>query len=284
MRLRDIEKQEGSLELLKGLLEDKSRKVHGVFYDNSYFSQRYLTRSYALAKDINLEEDTLKLTIGTRVEIVGIMELENTLDMLVQHEAGDMPGFAPFGEQTDLPVVPEVVTPGKYLYTVDLVLILKNPTVTYQEFKIADTTFTLVTLKHTLGEDDLEQEIQLLFGEADKMYLFSHFYNKDLSTEEIELVLDFIVDRNITGKAIVAVKLESNSGSSSGIFPFEKLISSYTGVTGDYIFGATTGYIKIPAGCLKNYRLQLVPNEKSGSYRIELFHNDVDDTIKIYME
>lgn len=284
MRLRDIEKQEGSLELLKGLLEDKSRKVHGVFYDNSFFSQRYLTRSYVTTKDFNIEEDTVKLTLGTRVEIVGIMELENTLDMLVQHEAGDMPGFAPFGEQADLPVVPEVVTAGKYLYTVDLMLILKSPTVTYQEFTIADTVFTLVTLKHTLGDDEFDQEIQMLFGDADKLYLFSHFYGKKLTPSEIELVFDFIVDRNITGKAIVAVKLESHSGASSGIFPYEKLISSYTGVTGDYIFGATTGYIKIPAGCLKNYMLQLVPNEKSGSYRLELFHDDVDDTIKIYME
>lgn len=283
MLLNKIKKKAGSLEMLQSLMNDNSRKVHGAFYDNNFFSQRYLTRSHILDKKVDIEEDTVRLTLGTRVEVVGLMELENTLDMLVEHSAGDIPSFALHGEQTDLPVVPEVVSPNQYLYTVDLVLVFKQPTVSYQEFKIAGTTFTLVTLEKALGEEDeFEQEVQLLFGDADKLYLFSHFYDKELTPSEVELVMDFIIDKNITGKAIVGVKLETASGASSGLFPYDKLISSYRGGNGDYILGATTGYIRIPEKRLKRYKLRLEPNAKSGSYRLDLVSKQ--ETIKIHME
>ena len=282
MLLKDIEVKEGSLELVKRLFEDPKKKVHGVFYDNTFFSQRYLTRSHVLDKKVNIEEDEIKLTIGTRVEVVGLLELENTLDMLVKYEAGDIPAFAQLGKQEELPAVPEPVTPSQYLYTVDIVLRMKQPKVTYQEFTIARNKFTLVTLNHVLDkEGEYTQEVQLLFGKADKFYLFSHFYNKKLKADDVELLLEFLVDKNLTGKAIIAVKQESKSAT-TGIFPYEKLISAYRNTDGSYIFGASTGYIRIPENKIRDYKLEVVPNATTGSYRIDLISKE--NTIKIFME
>src|SRR5690606_3765329 len=118
------------------------------------------------------------------------------------------------------------------LFSTDLFLILDNPELTFQEFTIAGSKFTLVNLKHILKDEEdtedegFEQEVSILFGEADRLYLFSHFYNKELNARDTKLIFDLIVDENITGKAITGVKIDSPSGSTSAIFPKGEMISS----------------------------------------------------------
>lgn len=286
MKVQGIKVQESSLNRLNNLLRDENRKVHGVFYTNSYFSQRYLSRSHALVDNVNLEEDSIKLTVSTRLERTGLLEIENTLELLVQHEAGDVPGFTPEGVLPDLPqgenpFMAETVGVKQQLFSLDLLLIMRKPRVTQQKFTIAGVEFVLVNLIQNFGED-FEQNVTLLFGDVAKLYFFSHFYNKKLSVRDMKILIDLIVDKNITGKSIVGVKLESLSGASSSVFPYEELISSYRATSGDYIFGTGTGYVRIPYQKLADYRMSLVPNPDTGSYRIDL--ESYKDTIRIYME
>lgn len=286
MNVSGIPKHEGTLKKLQDLLESDKCKIHGVFYTNSFFSQRYLSRSHLLVDEMNIEDNAVKLTVSTRLEKVGLMEIESTLAVLEKHTAGDLPGFTPEGlipndNRTGRPFVPEPVGVTQQLYSVDLLLILKDPEVTYQEFKIAGEYFTLVNLTHKL-EDYYEQTVTLLFGRADKLYLFSHFFDKQLTTEDTRLIMDLIVDTNITGKAIRSVKLETTSGASSSIYPYEELISSYVTTSGDLVFGTGAGYVRIPSGKLKDYKLTCVPTEQSGQYRLDL--EGKTETIRLYME
>lgn len=269
------------LQRLNELLADKSLKVHGVFYNNSFFSQRYLCRTYTKVNDLNIEDNTIKLTVAARVEAVGIMELGQTLEMLMEYEAGDIPGLMDDG---DSQVIPEAISVTQYLHSIDIYLVFKDPKVTYRDFSIAGSNFTLVSLEHTLGEgeDTFEQTVTLLFGEASKLYLFSHFYNKVLEGEDMERLLDLIVEENIIGKAIVSVRIDNPSGAGSGIYPYDKLISAYRSEVGDYIFGSGSGYIRIPGEKIREYKLSFVPNQLSGSYRLDL--TGEAETIKIFTE
>jgi hypothetical protein len=280
MQVRNIPVQEGSLEFLQKLFEDSNKKIHGVYYTNDFFSQRYLCRSH-ISKDVTIEDNTLKITIPTRLENVGLLEIENTLDVLVQHEAGDLPGYTYNGENL---AIPEPVSVNQYLFAVDMFLILKDPTVSYQLFNIADSKFHLVNIDHKLGEgeDEFNQTITLLFGAADKLYFFSHFYNKELSESDKQIMLDLVMDGNITGKAIVAAKVESSSGASTGIFPMDKLISAYRGAGGDYTLGGATGYVKIPQKAMQGYKLELIPVLKTGSYTMNFIGEN--ETVRIYFE
>lgn len=288
MLVHGVEKKEGSIEFLKRILGSKHKKVYGVFYTNSFFSQRYLCRNHLLNK-MEFEEDIVKLTVSTRLENVGLLEIENTLDMLVKYEAGDIPGLMPEGvfgkEEAVEPSLPESVSVTQFLTSVDLFLVLKKPEITYQDFWIAGHRFTLINIVHQLGEDnkepEFEQVVSLLIGEVGKLYFFSHFHDKELTKTDMKRVLDLIIDENITGKAITGVKLETESGVSSSVFPYENLISSYTSSNGDIVFGTGSGYVLIPGKDIDKYKMKCIANEK-GAYRLELRYKK--NTVKIYFE
>ena len=277
---------EASLSQLKFLLEEEERKIHGVYYTNDYFSQRYLCRNHALVT-LDIEENTVRTKIALRLEPHGLMEVENTLDLLVEHEAGDLPGYVPQG-RTDgdgnllmQPLIPEPISVNQYVYPLDMLLILKDPKVTFQDFRIAGYDFTVVNLHHKLG-DDFEQTVSLLFGYSDKMYFFSHFYDRKLVYKEFKTIIDLIVDENITGRAIRSVRVENGGGSTCGLFPYEGLISSYTSTDGDYVFGDGSAFVRIPGDSLKDYKMQCEPNVLNGAYTLSLYGKK--DTIRIYME
>ncbi|AMB18739.1 hypothetical protein BH780_gp156 [Bacillus phage Eldridge] len=279
-----------SLQKVKNLLSDPTKKVQGVFYKNSHFSQRYLARAYTLVKDIDVANNRIKLQVSMRMDQAGLPELENTLDDLVAYSAGDVPGFIPEGylEGSDLeePALPaEVVATTKELFNADIVLDMESVKVSYQEFKIAGKPFTLVNLHNSLGsyeEHPFEQMVTLLFGEVDNLYFFSNFHEENLSVRDSKLILDLIMDENITGKVIKTIKLESVDGVTSSVFPYEELISSYLSMDGDYIFGMGAGYLRIPKDELGNYKMRVFPQGIGGGYQIMMFNNK--NTIRIYME
>lgn len=289
LKLRKIKEQEGTLKKLDNLLNDSSKRVHGVFYTNSFFTQRYLTRSHVLSEDVNIKDKEVRLSIVTRLEEVGLMEIENTLHMLVKHEAGDVPGLAPEGlyegytedEDVDRPHIPEVVSVKQHLFSVDLLLIMREPTITYKEFTIAGSKFTLLNIYNEL-EEGFNQTVSLLFGDSDKLYFFSHFHNKELNQRDSRMILDMIVDENITGKAVTGIKVETANGLSNSLFPVERLIGSYTNLAGDLIFNTDTGYVKIPANSLKNYKMECKATTSKGDYRVAL--ESKNDKIFIYFE
>jgi len=279
-----------SLQKVKNLLNDPTKKVQGVFYKNTHFSQRYLARAYTLVKDLDVADNRIKLQVSIRMDQAGLPELENTLDDLVAYSAGDVPGFIPEGylEGSDLeePALPaEVVATTKELFNADIVLDMNPVKVSYQEFKIAGKPFTLVNLHTILGdyeEHPFEQMVTLLFGEVDNLYFFSNFHEENLSVRDSKLILDLIMDENITGKVIKTIKLESVDGVTSSVFPYEELISSYLSMDGDYIFGMGAGYLRIPKDELGNYKMRVTPQGTSGAYQIMMFSSK--NTIRIYME
>ncbi|QXN70789.1 hypothetical protein TIMEGRIFFIN_170 [Bacillus phage vB_BspH_TimeGriffin] len=278
-----------SLTKLKNLLNDK--EVYGISYTNSFFSRRYLCRSHVLSDKVDVENKTVRLGFTTRLEEVGMMEIENTLDVLEKYKAGDAPGFTPEGllddgETNNMPL--ELVSVTRYLYSLDLLLIMENPQLTYQDFTIAGEKFTLVNINHQLGEDEegpeFEQTVSLLFAEPNGLSIFSHFYNKKLSVRDTKLLLDLIVDENITGRAIRWVKAESSSGVHSVIFPYDELISAYTTTEGNYVFGSGTGYVTLPREEFNSYRAECTP-QSNGAYEIELKSSkNAGNTIRIFME
>jgi hypothetical protein len=287
MQILGANEYPATLSQLKFLLEQEERKIHGVYYTNSFFSQRYLCRSHVLVDNLDIEEDAIKLKIALRLEPGGIMEVENTLDMLVEYEAGDLPGFIPNGslDSPDNQIIqtklPEPINVNQYVLPVDLLLELKEPKITFQDFSIAGYDFTVVNLYHRLNEA-FEQIVTLLFGYTDKLYFFSHFFDRALSPKDTKSIIDLIVNENITGKAIRSIRMETASKSSFSLFPFEALISSYISADGDYVFGDGSGYIRIPGDSLKDYKMKCEPNVKSGAYTLSLYGKK--DTIKIYME
>lgn len=285
MLVKDIRAHKGTLKKLKNLLNDPSKKVQGVFYTNSFFSRRYLCRSHVLVDGVDITNDQVKLKVTTRVEQAGLIEIENTLTMLVHYEAGDVPGFSPEGlwedPEADRPHLPEAVSVKQKLFSVDIQLILRNPEVTYQEFTIAGSKFTLINLKHVMDEG-IEQTVTLLFGSSDKLYFFSHFHDKELSQRDMKIILDLILDENITGKAFTGIKLESGSGTASSLFPMEELISSYTNMSGDIVFSTGTGFIRIGRDQLKDYKLRCNIIKFSGEFQLVL--ESKTDKIYIYTE
>lgn len=283
--LEKIESHKSSVEELKSFLEDGNKKVYGVFYTNSFFSKRYLSRAHLLLNEINIEDKEVRMTLSTRIEPMGLLEVESTLEMFVKHGAGDVPGLFPEEGVDEEPLVSRVAEPiGAYqrLYSVDLAVILKDPEVTYKVFTIADSTFTLVSIKHKL-EDDFEQQVNILLSNSvDKLYLFSHFFGKTLEDKDAEMLLELIVNENITGKAIVGVEIGTELGTASGVFPLEEMISAYTTAAGDYTFGTGSGYIQIPYSSLSSYKVTCVPTELVGSYTLHL--TSEREEIKIYFE
>lgn len=268
-KLISIKEREGSISKLKNLLD--SRKVHGVSYTNNYFNKRYLCRSSVLDKDVSIENGQVKLTIAARVEASGMWEIEETLKMLLKFEAGAMPGFSPdwMFENGEERKHLEFASPTEVMTTVDIMLDMKDPQIAYKDFSIAGSKFTLVEVHQELDEE-FTQTITLLFGESDKMYLLSHFYDKDLNARDAKMILDLIVDENLTGKLVRSVMLEIPNGASSAVFPFERAIASYLGDDNEYVFGDGSGVLTISIDNLNDYKMTCEPNGTDGSYMIYL--------------
>ncbi|AMQ66659.1 hypothetical protein BH753_gp177 [Bacillus phage Shbh1] len=286
MSLVNYKQKKATLSKLKKLMNDETKKIQGVDYDNTLFSQRYLARSHAIVEDLNIEDNALKILVTTRVERVGLLEVQNTLEMLVKHGAGDIPGFTPDGvfdgPNLDYPHVEEPISINQSLFSVDLLLIMKNPEITYTDFTVAGVKFTKVHIHQEL-EEYFHQTVTLLFGPSDKLYFLSNFFHKNLTVRDAKLILDTIVDGNLTGKAVVGVKLNASSGCTSSVFPVEDLISSYTTAAKEIVFSASTSYIRIPSNKLsKDSCKMLIRVTESGSFTLVLKLKT--DTILIYLE
>ncbi|WCS69263.1 hypothetical protein Goe20_01460 [Bacillus phage vB_BsuM-Goe20] len=281
MNIKNMKVYTASLQKVKNLFADKEKQVYGVFYTNSFLGHRYLCRSHVLHNDVNIQEDAAELTITTRVEKAGLLEMENTLDMLMRYSAGDLSGFTPESQYEDASVQPEPVSTSVNLYSIDVSLKMKEPIVTYQNFTLGGSSFTLVNLRQHLDEE-IEHTVSLLFGEAEGLYLFSKLYDQDLTARDLKLLLDLIVDENLTGKAIKAVRYESDSGLSIGIFPYEEQISSYTNTAGDYIFGNAAGYVRIPKEDIGKYKLVCEPRGSNGAFQVTL--KGKNSRIHLFME
>ncbi|ALO79596.1 hypothetical protein HOBO_188 [Bacillus phage Hobo] len=283
MRLPNVKSKKGSLEMLQGMLKDKRKQVYGVFYTNDFFSQRYVARNHVLADEVNIEEKTVKLKIATRVEHAGLWELENTLDTLVRYEAGDIPGYDYTEENATIPTVPEPISVTKHLYSIDLVLIMKEPSITYQSFSIAGVKFLMINILHVIEDDgdEFEQKVSLLFSEAGKLSVFSHLYNKELTPEDIHMLLHLIMDKNITGKEILGVRIQHKSGTKSVLVPADELISTWIAAKDSYVFSAGLSYIDIPYDSINTYTFTMQPNTIAG-HQLEL--ENEEHTLHILME
>lgn len=272
IKLNEVRKQTGTLTKVKNLANKK--KVFGAYYTNSLFSRVYLTRHNMLMEDVNVSEDKVQMTVSTRVDGNGIDELENTLQMLIEYGIGDVPGVSADGsyliEETQNP---EYISLNETLFTVDLQLILKEPKVSFREFTIAGNKFTLLTLTHTVT-DYFEQEVKLLYGEPDdsKLFFLSHFAGEKLSMRDAGLILDMIVDENITGKAIVSANFRDTTkfAALTTIYPLNSLIGMYSNIEGDIIINNDNSFLLFPSKSLEDVTMRCEPLLDAGGYSIIL--------------
>lgn len=273
MLLSDIKAREGSLQRLKNLFADTSRKVHGTFYTNSFFSKRYTCRSHGLLDKLDVTANEVTLTVSTRVEPAGLAEVEATIDMFVEFGGGDVPGFMPESlltpETGDQQLIPEIVGITQQLYSIDIMAKMKEPVVKYQDFRMAGQSFTLVEVHHQINEDFF-QTVTLLFGDASKMYFFSHFVDAPLNTRDTQRMLELIAHDNITGKLMASVGVKApGEGGETTLYPYTEFLSVYTNMEGDYIIGTGAGYTKIANTSIPTYRMDVSPMG-SGAYMLRL--------------
>jgi hypothetical protein len=306
MHVSDIKVQQGSLQKLHNLLKDK--KVYGVHYTNNLLSRDYIARPMLLGEYVNLKEETVQVKLTQRVDMRGLGEMEATLYMfqhLTPEEGtliGDLPGFTPEGllqgsgidEQDQLP---DTVTPTQELFSVDVLLNWQKPEITYQEFTISGSKFTLVEMKYEEtfsypgeeedGEeydDNFTQVISLLFGEPGKMYFFSHFDEKKLNSRDCRLIIDLVKNQNITGKFIKAAYLFSGEGSAT-LYPYKEALTLYNNTGGDLILGNGSGYFGFYKNALTEVlSCYILPNKRTGGCDISLRPKKLWGQVRLVME
>lgn len=278
-KLKDIKEQTGTMRKLSNLLD--SKKVYGVYYTNCFMSERYLSRSHLDVKELDVKNNEIRMTIPTRVEAQGIRELETTLGMLVEYKIGDIPNITTEAEEGSphgdiIPVADDIVSVNEHLHNIDLYLIVEEPEITYKEFSIAGEKFTLVELHHIIDPSDdvasqVEQTITILFGEVGNLYFLSHFHNKNLTSRDTKMIMDLIVDENITGKAITSISVASKSTSiHTYLYPLTSLIGSFKNVSNTIIFSTDTGLVRLEEEDLNKYKMECVPINSEGHYLIKL--------------
>lgn len=289
MIINGLKEHKGTLKKLDNLLKDADRDIQGVYYTNSFFSQRYLTKSFAIAEHLSVTDNSVNLSIVTRVEKAGILEMQNTSDMLLDYAAGEVKAFSLDPEEAyahnPTTLIPEPISVNMALFPFDVELFMKDLEVTYQEVTIAGSKFTLINLHQVLDQEkELEQKVSLLFGERDKLNFFSHFLNKTLTSRDTKLILDLIVDENITGRAVKSVSYRNEEGVISQVFPYEELINSYRNSNGHYIFGTGHGYLRIPEDSLYKYKMTVDAFSDSKSLEYQLVLESAKSRIILNMD
>lgn len=289
MIINGLKEHKGTLRKVYNLLKDTDRGIQGVYYTNSFFSQRYLTKSFAVTDYLNVTDKSINLKIVTRVEKAGILELESTNDMLLEYAAGEVKAFSLDPEEAyahnPTTAIPEPVSVNTALFPFDIELFMKDPEVTYQDVTIAGSKFTLVNLHQVLDkEKELEQTVSLLFGERDKLNFFSHLINKTLTSRDVKLILDLIIDENITGRAVKSVSFRNEEGVVNTIFPYEELINSYRSSDGNYVFGTGHGFLRIPKEGLHKYQMTVESFSDSKNLEYQLVLESAKSRIILNMD
>jgi hypothetical protein len=303
MRVSGVKQREGTLRKIRDLFN--SKRVYGVHYNNSMFSRDYIARPTVMMSHVDLDNDVLELKIAQRVNGAGLAEMEAThyafqaLSSDKEHLIGDLPGFTPEGmlEGSGIPEEerqPDTVTPTEQLYTVDVQLRLESPEITYQEFTIGGSKFTLANIVYNIpfsteedesGEKDVfSQHVSLLFGEPSKMYFLSHFVDKKLNSRDARYLLELLTDQNITGKLIRGVHL-TGSGAGGGIYPYGESLTLYKNNYGSLIIGNGSGYLTLYQDYISVFdHFQVSTNGKAGGFEIKLKPRKSESQITLFME
>lgn len=273
---------------LKELLEDKTRKVHGISYTNDFFSKPHLVRSHILKDEVLLEEDELRIGFFMRVDYNSFVELENTLEWLVLNEAGDIPGYITEGDVLDKPHLEERVSEGLSLFTADVILNMKSPRVRFVDAEIAGETFTIakISQKLPLGEDEVViHEVKLLFGSAEKFNLLSHFVGKKLTNEDGIKVLALIEEENLLGKAIQGAGFrDSNKGHSTFIGSHSEMIQVTRLWSGGYFFRSEVSTFEVDKELLDTMDFKVELEVSSQSHRLTFSNKRKGVELSIYLE
>lgn len=273
---------------LKELLEDKTRKVHGISYFNDFFSKPHLVRSHILKDEVLIEEDELRIGFFMRVDYNSFIELENTLEWLVMNEAGDIPGYITEGDVLDKPHLEEKVSEGLSLFTADVILNMKSPKILFSDTVIAGHTFTTVQVINAmpLGEDDsVLQCVKLLFGSADKFSFLSHFVGEKLTNEDGLKVLDLIEEDNLLGKAIQGAGFrDSNKGHSTFIGSHSEMIQVTRLWSGGYFFRSEVSTLELDKELLDTMDFKVELEVSSQSHRLTFSNKRKGVELSIYLE
>lgn len=279
-------KENRRLEQLKELLEDKTKKVHGISYFNDFFSKNHLVRSHILKGDVVLEDNELRIGFYMRVDYNSFTELDNTLEWLVMNEAGDIPGYIAEGDVLDKPHLEERVSEGLSLFTADIILNMKNPSIVFETVTIGGEEFTIARVWNSMplgGDDSVEQSVNLLFGSADKFSFLSHLVGKELTIDDGLDVLDLIEEANLLGKAVQGASFQDmGRGHDTWIGSHTEMIQVSRLWSGGYFLRSEGSTLTLDKHLLESLNFRVDIEKESQSHRLVFSDDDVE--LAIYLE
>lgn len=281
MKIHPIKLKPFTIKRLQKLLEGNKKQIYGVSYINSYLTKRHICRNNAEVRNIDIEQGIIDVDLTVRVEDVGATELDITRNMLVTKGLGEITNnYIPdnvFEKDSEHiynePVIVENVSITQGLRSVDISLTFDEPTLTTQDFSIAGSKFTLVNIKQYIEDENFEHTITLLFGDTGKLNILSHFYDKDLTSRDAKLIMQLVMDNNLTGKALSGVRYISKEVDTT-LFPLENLITPFVNSSGNYVFASGTGYIVLSRSEINKITMYVYVDNSNGTYTITIEGKD----------
>ncbi|AEQ34333.1 hypothetical protein D307_gp131 [Bacillus phage Bastille] len=284
---KSTETVNSGLAQLDSLIQNEERKIIGVTYTNDFFSSNPLARAHVMNDRLQVTEDSLEIGFFMRLEYNTLPELESTLEVLALNDAGDVMGYIADGEVWDKPNLEERITENYSLFTADVFLKMKQPSVTFEEIEILNKVYTLAAVTHKIVLDEdafFEQTIKLLFGYEGQLTILSDFANREASIilgTEMQKVIKLLENDNVLGKAITGAVYHHAYGHSvvSTNNEMIKILSTPSGIylTGDEseIFVANRFFDCAHAS------VDLHDTDKTRSIS---FNGASDDTLEIFIE
>lgn len=277
--------KEVTMRKLRNHLDNDEQTIHGVYYNNSIYSRRYLAQDTVYVQDIDISNNRLKMSVTTRVEFsdVGIEEVNMTKEALHYYEAGTVPHYLFYDKDGNQyqphEELEEPVTATMSLISMEVLLEMDQPRIYHRNVVIGGQGFDLFEIHQDF--DGFKQSVQFLFGRQDKLTFLSHFHGKKLNMKDSQKILELIVKENVTGKAIVGIRSEAE-GMVTNLTPVRDMITSIYSFDNEPIFTTDGGYVKLTKSLFKTgtFEAQFL----QGSPRSKLKWKNNHRTVEIFFE
>ncbi|AZF89299.1 hypothetical protein Goe5_c01930 [Bacillus phage vB_BthM-Goe5] len=270
---------------LDSLIQNEERKIIGVTYTNDFFSSNPLARAHVMNDRLQVTEDSLEIGFFMRLVYNSLEELESTLEVLALNDAGDVMGYIADGEVWDKPNLEERITENYSLFTADVFLKMKEPSVTFEEVKILNKVYTIAAVTHKIEVDEdayFEQTIKLLFGYEGQLTILSDFVNRESSAQEGLKVIKLLENENVLGKAITGAVLHHRHGHSI-VSTNTAMVQILTTPMGLYIVGDESE-IFLSDKFFDKATVTVDLQDTNTTRRIAFQNQETTDTLEIFIE
>lgn len=282
---KSTETVNSGLAQLDSLIQSEERKIIGVTYTNDFFSSNPLARAHVMNDRLQVTEDSLEIGFFMRLVYNSLEELENTLEVLALNDAGDVMGYIADGEVWDKPNLEERITENYSLFTADVFLKMREPSVTFEEIEILNKVYTIAKVVHKIEIDEdahFEQTIKLLFGYKGQLTILSGFVNQVSSAQEGLKVIKLLENENVLGKAITGAVLHHRYGHSI-VSTNTEMIQILTTPMGLYIVGDESE-IFLSDKFFDSATVTVDLQDTNTTRRIAFQNQETADTLEIFIE